>query len=156
MTTEYIDAVIETLKDDHRMKERTEELKSEVERLSFDALSYTPALRTRRDCLVRLLRSGREVGTVFCMAYTKGEGSLDLEVTAKVQRLSEGLDRDEEILSTIRTILARSYKAEVLKSLPSMKDVFDRTEARIEEERKADAERSRALRRDIEAFLAEG
>lgn len=156
MTTEYIDAVIETLKDDHRMKERAEELRREVERLSFDALSFVPSLRTRRDCRVRLLRSGREVGTVLCMAYTKGEGILDLEVTAKVQRLSEGLNRDEEILSTIRTILAGSYKAEVVKSLPSMKDVFDRTEKRIEEERRSDAERWRTLRRDIEAFLAEG
>lgn len=160
MTREYTDTMMKIVEDHSGQGRLLSCIKQRVLDLSARNTSHIIEFRRKDIRTVMLADNGNTIGEmsafIWCDPDEVPEYGMQpvLELDSETASLARMWFRREETMNTLRTILQNQNKSDVIARLPVLKPLFDRTDAKIKEDKVYTERRRRQTIADLKAFFA--
>lgn len=155
MTQEYALATIHTLDDMRGVRRKKQQLAENITDLTkrnLQGLDVQPYVDRRS---VSLLYNGEKFAQLdgIQIWVINDEANMLLEVPLSIKKLYEQYTKENELLEALTEILLLCYKGEATKQIPALKDLFEKTDKRLEEKTERILSNWKSLKEDLASFL---
>lgn len=158
MTKEYVDTMIRIVTEHACQQRLADVIKKRVLDLTARNTSHIAEFRSKAWLDVTLTENGKDLGVLSAQIYYDPDDNSDLslELDGETARLAEIYFKRQETIGTLNTILGdpEQHKSDVIRLLPCLKPLFDRTDAVIRESKAKTEERRRTTIAELKAFFS--
>lgn len=160
MTREYTDTMMAIVGDHSGQGRLLSCIRQRILDLSARNTSHIVEFRGKDIRTVMLADNGNTIGEMSTLIWYDPDEVPEygkqpvLELDSETASLARMWFRREETMDTLRTILQNQNKSDVIARLPVLKPLFDRTDAKIREDKENTERRRRQTIADLKAFFA--